>query len=118
MSYFSFIAFSCCEGQTLRDVFGVCKPNYFIKYHLTSRKLSHMFLPSTKGKTKMTMNKTIEMARSYLNAGNETAYARIMSGAIRSSLSDRSVKAFRSAISEDGAERLFINFNTSCPLGA
>lgn len=64
----------------------------------------------------MTITKTIEMARKMLNAGNGSAYARVMSGAIRSAMSDRAANSFRKAIVEDGAERFFRDLETTCPL--
>lgn len=66
----------------------------------------------------MTNTKTIEMARKMLKAGNGSAYARLMSGAIRSAVSDRSASGFRKAIVEDGAERFFARLDTNCPLAA
>ncbi len=66
----------------------------------------------------MTNAKTIEMARKMLNAGNGPAYARVMSGAIRSAMSERSASAFRKAISEDKAESLFIDLAGSAPIAA
>ncbi|MGJ7039177.1 hypothetical protein J2Y63_002432 [Shinella sp. BE166] len=66
----------------------------------------------------MTNAKTIEMARKMLSAGNGAAYARLISGAIRSAMSDRAANAFRKAVSEDGAERFFDKLDTSCPTAA
>jgi hypothetical protein len=66
----------------------------------------------------MTVAKTIEMARKMLNAGNGKAYAGVMSGAIRSAMSDRAADSFRKAIAEDRAERFFIKLDTNCPLAA
>lgn len=66
----------------------------------------------------MTNAKTIEMARKMLSAGNGGAYARLLSGAIRSAMSDRSAAAFRKAISEDRAEALFVGLSGSAPTAA
>ena len=66
----------------------------------------------------MTVAKTIEMARKMLNAGNGSAYARLMSGEIRSAMSARYSNAIRKAIAEDGAERFFVKLETNCPLAA
>lgn len=60
----------------------------------------------------MTIQRTIQIARQH---GLNGAYARIMSGAIRSAMSDRTAKAFRAAITEDKAEHLFRDLNASCP---
>jgi hypothetical protein len=66
----------------------------------------------------MIVAKTIEMAREMLNAGNGEAYARVMSGAIRSAMSDRAANSFRKAIVEDGAEHFFSRLETACPIAA
>ena len=63
----------------------------------------------------MTIAKQIENCRAYLRTGNPGAYARGMSAAIRSAMSDRAVKAFRDAIAADHASHLFNNLSTNCP---
>jgi hypothetical protein len=67
---------------------------------------------------KITMKRTIEIARGYLGAGNGGAYARLLSGAIRAAMDDRVDHAIRAAIAEDKAEALFVDLDTSCPLAA
>lgn len=66
----------------------------------------------------MTIGKTIQMARNMLHSGNGAAYARLLSAEIRASMSTRAANAVRKAIAEDGAERLFVKLDTSCPLAA
>jgi hypothetical protein len=63
----------------------------------------------------MTLARTIEIARQH---GISPAYARVMAGAIRASLSARSANAIRNAISEDMAEHLFLRLDTDCPVAA
>lgn len=63
----------------------------------------------------MTIKRTIELARQH---GLTPAYARVMSGAIRAANSERTAKAIRAAIVEDGAEHLFCNLTTSAPVAA
>lgn len=60
--------------------------------------------------------RTIELARQHLRNGATGAYARIMSSAIRASLSARSSNAFRGAIAEDRAEGFFVGLDTACPV--
>ena len=62
----------------------------------------------------MTIAKQIELARSYLKT-NPGAYARLISGSIRSAMSDRAVRAFRDAVMVDGTEQLFNNFRSATP---
>ncbi len=62
-----------------------------------------------------TTDRIIASSRSYLSAGNVGAYARLMSSAIRSALSDKSAKAIRAAIAEDKQEAAFKNLSTDCP---
>lgn len=64
----------------------------------------------------MTITKQIQTARSYKD--NAGAYARVMSAAIRSAMSDRAAKAFRAAIIEDGMQHAFAGFDTNCPTAA
>ena len=54
----------------------------------------------------MTIAKTIQIARQHLTNGNSGAYARMMSGAVRSAMSARAAKAYRAAMIEDGFETL------------
>ncbi|MCR4524640.1 hypothetical protein [Bosea sp. 47.2.35] len=63
----------------------------------------------------MTNARTIELARQHLRNGAYGAYARILSGAIRASLSSRTTNAIRAAIAEDEMERLFLNYASGCP---
>ena len=64
----------------------------------------------------MSIQKQIEMARSMKSDAG--AYARAMSAAIRSAMSDRAVKAFRAAVEQDGMVAAFANWNTPCPVAA
>lgn len=66
----------------------------------------------------MTTARTIEMARSFLKAGNATSYAQLMSASIRSAMSDRTAKAIRTAIVEDKAEAHFARLDSNCPVAA
>ncbi len=63
----------------------------------------------------MTIAKTIEMARKH---GMTSAYARVLSGAIRAANSPRTTKALRAAIAEDKAAHLFVGLDTNCPTAA
>ncbi len=63
----------------------------------------------------MSITKIIENARRHLHAGNPGAYARAMSAAIRSAMSDRSAAAYRKAIIDDQCEHMFVGLATSCP---
>lgn len=58
---------------------------------------------------------TISHARHHLPK-NPTAYARVMSGAIRSAMSARTAAQFRAAIAEDNAAAHFDRLDTSCPV--
>ncbi|MCW2283666.1 hypothetical protein M2323_001438 [Rhodoblastus acidophilus] len=63
----------------------------------------------------MSIARHIELARQHLRAGNPGAYARSMSGGIRSALSTRAANRYRRAIAEDKAESFFRNLDSSCP---
>lgn len=63
----------------------------------------------------MTTEKTVSMARALLEAGNASAYARMMSGAIRAASGKRAA-VYRAAIIEDDAARFFLHLSTNCPL--
>lgn len=67
----------------------------------------------------MTIDKTIQMARTMLKAGNGAAYARVLSGGIRAAGPHGIANTkYRAAIAEDGAEQFFVNLETRCPLAA
>ena len=64
----------------------------------------------------MSIQKQIEMARSLKS--NPGAYARVMSAAIRSAMSDRAVKAYRAAVEADGMVGAFANWSSATPVAS
>jgi hypothetical protein len=77
---------------------------YCIK--LIDRMLSRYTTAAPRGTNReahhMTVSNTIALARSHLGAGNAGAYARIMAGAIRAAMSERTAKTYRAALIADG----------------
>lgn len=63
----------------------------------------------------MSVQRNISRARAYLNDGNAYGYAAVMSGYIRSSLSNRSLQKYRDAVSNDGMVHAFDDWGTSVP---
>jgi len=63
----------------------------------------------------MSNARTISNARLFLRQGSGVAYARVISGAIRAAMSDRSIREFRKAIADDKAEAFFVDLNTRAP---
>lgn len=63
----------------------------------------------------MSTKQTISLAREHLAEGNPGAYARILSAAIRSAMSDRAVSTYLTAINADCMADHFRGLNTDCP---
>lgn len=57
--------------------------------------------------------KSVDTARAYLNAGNEGAYARLMSSLQRAASTDKEANAVVACIVDDGTQHLF-TFSNNC----